>query len=102
MDYTKILGEYLNKKEGRKIDFKNIKKHTLYRDNLFSYGGEDYIISGNREEIQNLLITFSQRKAEDYPPKLAKKYTHKKYVKAKEKKPEEFKLADKKYFVIKL
>lgn len=102
MDYTKVLGEYINKKEARKIDFKQVKKHTLYRDNLYTYNGEDYVISNSREELQNLLITFSQRRAEDYPPKLAKKYTHKKYLKAKEKKAEEFRHEDKKYYLIKL
>lgn len=100
MEYIKILGEYLNKKMNRKIDFKGIKTHPIYRENLFSYGSDDYLISKNKEEITNLLITLSSRKAEDYPAKLAKKYTHKKYLKAKEKRPEEFKVADKRYYIV--
>lgn len=100
MDYTKILGEYINKKTNKKIDFKGIKKHTLYQENLYVYGIDDYVISNNRMELQNLLITFSARRAEDYPEKLAKKYTHKKFLKAKEKKIEEFKVGDKKYYIV--
>ena len=100
MEYIKVLGEYLNKKQNRKIDFKGIKTHPVYRDNLFSYGIDDYLISKNREEIWNLLITLSSRKAEDYPAKLAKKYTHKKYTKAKDKKVEEFKVRNKKYYIV--
>jgi len=47
------------------------------------------VVSAKREELQNLLITFSSRRPEDYPDKLAKKYTHKKFLKAKEKRIEE-------------
>ena len=100
MEYIRVLGEYLNKKQNRKIDFKGIKTHPIYKENLFAYGIDDYLISKNREELQNLLITLSMRKAEDYPPKLARKYTHKKFTKAREKKVEEFKMGDKKYYIV--
>jgi len=102
VDNIRILGEYINKKENKKIDFKGIKRHTLYKDNLFTYGSIDYVVSGNREELQNLLITFSSRRPEDYPDKLAKKYTHKKFLKAREKRIEEFKIGDKKYYIVAL
>lgn len=100
MEYIRALGEYLNKKNNRKIDFKGIKAHPLYKENLFSYGIDDYAISKSREELQNLLITLSMRKAEDYPAKFAKKYTHRKFLKAREKKVEEIRVGDKRYFLV--
>lgn len=100
MDYIRVLGEYINKKENKKIDFKGIKKHPLYTKNLYSYGIEDFVIGEKREEVQEILLAMSSKRAIDYPDKYAKKYTHKKFLKAKEKRMEEFKIGDKKFFIV--
>lgn len=100
MENMKALGEYINKKLNKKIDFKGIKTHPVYRENLFSYNGEDYLVSGKKVELQNLILTISSRKPEDYPAKLGKKYTHKKYIKAKEKRIEEIRVGNKSFFLI--
>lgn len=100
MDYIRVLGEYINKKEGRKINFKEIKSHPFYKGNLFSFGSNDYVISSKKDEIIRILENMSGKKMEDYPPKFAKKYTHRKFLKAKEKRPEEMAFENKKYYIV--
>jgi hypothetical protein len=101
-DRMSALGEYINKGLGRKINFKGIKMHPIYRDALFSFGTDDYIVGEKASEVNGIAFELSTKRGEDYPPKLAKKYTHKKYQKAKEKKAEEIVFKGKKYFIIKL
>jgi len=96
------LGEYINQGLGKKINFKGIKSHPVARGFLFSYGTDDYIISEKNDEVLRVAFELSQKKASDYPSKLAKKYTHRKYEKANTKKPESIVLKGKKYFIIKL
>ena len=100
MDYIRVLGEYINKKEGRKINFKEIKSHPFYKGNLFSFGSNDYVVSSKKDEIIRILENMSSKKMEDYPPKFAKKYTHRKFLKEKEKRPEEMAFENKKYYIV--
>lgn len=101
-DRIGALGEYINKKLGKKINFKNIKMHSIHRGFLFAFGADDYIVGNKLSEVEGVAVDLSYKKGEDYPPKLAKKYTHRKYQKAKDKKAEEIVFKGKKYYIIKL
>ncbi len=96
------LGEFINEGLNKKINFKGIKAHSLYRGFLFSYASDDYIVGEKKAEVEGIAIEMSIKKSYDYPPKLAKKYTHRKYQKAHEKKPVQVTFKGKKYFIIKL
>jgi hypothetical protein len=96
------LGEFINQGLKKKINFKAIKMHSVHRGHLFSFGAEDYIVGDNKAEVEGIAIDLSYKKAEDYPPKLAKRYTHRKYQKASEKTPVAVVFKGKKYFIIKL
>ncbi len=96
------LGEFINEELNKKINFKGIKSHSIFRGFLFSYGSDDYIVGEKKAEVEGVAIEMSIKKAHDYPPKLAKKYTHRKYQKAHEKNPVSIIFKSKKYFIIKL
>ncbi len=96
------LGEFINEELNKKINFKGIKSHSIFRGFLFSYGSDDYIVGEKKAEVEGVAIEMSIKKAHDYPPKLAKKYTHRKYQKAHEKNPVSIIFKGKKYFIIKL
>lgn len=101
-DRIAALGQYIVSKTGKNFNFKQIKGDTLYRGVLFSCGADDYLVSDEEEELTRVTIVLSARKGIDYPDKVAKRYTHTKFYKAKYKKPEVLTVKGKKYFIIKL
>lgn len=101
-DRLDAIGNYINDKSGKKINFKGIKADRVYRGLLFTYMGEDYIISDSKDEVIDVLWKMSAARSEDYNKKDAKRYTHIKFKKAKEKKVMDYSYKRKAYFVVEL
>jgi hypothetical protein len=101
-DRITALGLYINEKLGKHINFKQIKGDPIYKGVLFTCMKEDYLISDKKSEVIDVIVTMSNRKAEDYPTKMVKRYTHTKFRKIRERKPVEFKVKGKSYFIIKM
>ncbi len=99
-DRIMALGLFINERLGKNINFKQIKGDSIYRGVLFSCMKEDYLISDKKSEVINTISIMSHKKAEDYPQKLVKKYTHTKFRKIRERKPIEYKVKGKSYFII--
>lgn len=96
------VGEYINKNSKQKINFKQIKMDNYFKGLLFSYKLDDYLISEDKGKLKDFGNKLKDSKFEDYPKKLAKRYTHTKFKKINEKKIDIIKLKDKQYFIIKL
>lgn len=101
-DRLDIIGNYLNEKTKKVINFKAIKSDRVYRGLLFTYMGEDYIISDSKEEVIDALWKMSAARSVDYNKKDAKRYTHIKFKKAKEKKILSYSYKRRGYFVVEL
>ena len=101
-DRMMALGLYINERLGKNINFKQIKGDPIYRGVLFSCMNEDYLVSNKKSEVINAIVTMSRKKAEDYPQKMVKRYTHTKFKKIRERKPVEFKVKGRSYFIIKM
>jgi len=96
------IGTYLNEKTKKQINFKTIKADRHYRGILFTYMGEDYLISDSKQEVIGALWQMSSAKSEDFNKKDAKRYTHIKFKKAKEKKIMNYSCNRRGYFVVEL
>lgn len=97
------VGSYINKKTGKTINFKGIKAdNSLYKDILFSYLKDDYIITDSKEEMMEVLWQMSNVDSTKLNRKDAKKYTHTKFKRAKEKKIVNFGCNGRTYFIIEL
>ena len=101
-DRVAALGQYIVAKTGKNFNFKMIKEDPLYRGILFTCGGDDYLVSDEQEEILRTATVMAARKGIDYPDKVAKRYTHTKFSKARFKTPELFTVKGKKFYIIKL
>jgi len=101
-DRIMALGLYINERLGKNINFKQIKGDPVYRGVLFIYKNEDYLVSDRKSEVIDTIVTMSRKKPEDYPQKMVKRYTHTKFKKIRERKPVEFKVKGKSYFIIKM
>lgn len=96
------IGSYLNEKTNKQINFKTIKADRHYKGLLFTYMGEDYIISDSKQEVIEVLWKMSSARSDDFNKKDAKRYTHIKFKKAKEKKIMTYGYNRKGYFVVEL
>ena len=101
-DRLTAIGNYLNDKTKKKINFKTIKADRYYRGLLFTYMGDDYIISDSKPEMIDTLWKMSAARSMDFNKKDAKRYTHTKFMKAKEKKILNYNCNGKNYFVVEL
>lgn len=101
-DRIAALGMYINGKLGRNINFKQIKGDHLYKGVLFTCMKEDYLVSDKKSEVIQAIVTMANKKPEDYNQKQVKRYTHTKFRKIRERKPEEIKVKGKSYFIIHL
>lgn len=97
------LGQYLINELKQNFNFKEIKKDSVYRDVLFTFRSEDYIICDNLEELEKIITLMKYRATSgDYPLKLLKRYTHRKFEKIHKKQVETMVVKQKKYYIIKL
>ena len=96
------MGNYLNDKTNKKINFKTIKADSYYRGVLFTYMRDDYLITDSKPEMIDLLWKMSNARSEDFNKKDAKRYTHIKFKKAKEKKIVNYNCNGKNYFLVEL
>ncbi|GLI55926.1 hypothetical protein PM10SUCC1_14400 [Propionigenium maris DSM 9537] len=96
------IGNYLNDKSGKKINFKTIKADSYYRGILFTYMREDYLITDSKPEMIDILWKMSAARSEDFNKKDAKRYTHIKFRKAKEKKVLNYNYKGRNYFIVEL
>lgn len=97
------LGMYIISKTGKNFNFKAIRTDSIYRDILYTVNNEDYLVCEDPYELEDTIgiITF-RFSTRDYPPKLIKKYTHKKFDKIDKKKREFITYKNKRYTLIKL
>lgn len=100
MEKNYILGMYLSKKSGKNFNFKEIKQDNYYKNILFSHKNDFYLISDKKTEIEKLVMEMSMSKPENFPDKIAKKYTHMRYIKANQKKINEFIYLNVKYYIV--
>nr|WP_307775959.1 hypothetical protein [uncultured Cetobacterium sp.] len=96
------LGQYIVKQTGKSFNFKMIKTNPIYKEVLFTVGQDDYLVSDDKRELLGVVEEISMRTPNDYPVKLAKRYTHAKFKNISKKKEEVFTLDNKKYYIIKL
>lgn len=97
------LGMYLVQKGGKNFNFKLIKNNSIYPDILFSFGNDDYLVCDKEAELNSTIEIMEFRySTKDYPPKLVKKYTHRKFEKISKKKKEYFSNKGIRYTIIKL
>lgn len=97
------LGMYLVQQSGKNFNFKLIRSNSIYPNILFSFGNDDYLVCENESELNSTIEIMEFRFAtKDYPPKLVRKYTHKKFEKIHKKKKEHFLNKGIKYTIIKL
>ncbi len=101
-DRMMALGLYINERLGKNINFKQIKGDPIYRGVLFTCMNEDYLVSNKKSEVINTIVAMSRKKAEDYPQKMVKRYTHTKFKKVRERKRERVKVKGRSYFIIKM
>lgn len=102
IDRINALGQYLVEKTGKTFNFKMIKGDHMYPGILFSFAGEDYLVTPDKAELDYTIALMGTRTFEDYPPKHARKYTHRKFGKINKKTQEIFVHKGKKYVIIKL
>lgn len=74
----------------------------MYPGILFSFAGEDYLVTPDKAELDLTIALMASRTFEDYPPKHARKYTHRKFEKINKKVQENITYKGKKYVIIKL
>lgn len=86
IDRINALGQFLVNKTGKNFNFKQIKNDHMYPGILFSFSGEDYLVTPDKAELDLTIALMSSRTFEDYPPKHARKYTHRKFEKINKKK----------------
>ncbi|MGL6115260.1 hypothetical protein [Cetobacterium sp. SF1] len=96
------LGQYIVKATGKPFNFKLIKSCNIYKGVLFTVGNDDYLVTDDKAELLGTMELIAMRTSEDYPVKVAKKYTHAKFSKLNKKKEEIFVLNGIKYHIIKL
>lgn len=102
-DKLGVIGSYINKKYGKTINFKGIKADTsLYKGILFSYLKADYLVTNTKDEMIDILWKMSSVDSTKLNKKDAKKYTHTKYKRAKEKTITNFSHNGRKYFIVEL
>lgn len=102
LDRINALGQYLVEKTGKPFNFKQIKGDHIYPGILFSFAGEDYLVTPDKAELEYTISLMGSRTFEDYPPKHARKYTHRKFGKINKKIQEIVNYKNKKYIIIKL
>ena len=102
IDRINALGQYLVEKTGKTFNFKMIKGDHMYPGILFSFAGEDYLVTPDKAELDYTIALMGSRTFEDYPPKHARKYTHRKFGKINKKTQEIIVHKGKKYVIIKL
>ena len=102
LDRINALGQYLVEKLGKPFNFKQIKGDHMYPGILFSFAGEDYLVTPYKAESEYTIALMGSRTFEDYPPKHARKYTHRKFGKINKKTQEIVNYKNKKYIIIKL
>lgn len=102
VDRIQALGQFLVKKTGKNFDFKVIRGDNFFKGTLFSIGENYYLVSNNEMEIIEIAYKMSHTRFCDYPAKFAKKYTHMRFVKAEQKRPEVFMVKNKRYSIITL
>ncbi len=97
------FGMYLVNQTGRNFNFKQLRSSNVYPNILFSFGNDDYLVCEKEAELAQAIETMEFRfSTRDYPPKLVKKYTHKKFDKINKKKREFFVHKGVRYTIIKL
>ena len=97
-----VIGNYLNEKTKNTINFKTIKTDVYYKGILFTYMKEDYLITETKEEMLDVLWQMSSARSDDFNKKDAKRYTHTKFKKAKEKNIISYGYKRKGYFIVEL
>lgn len=97
------LGMYLVSQTGKNFNFKQIKNNSVYPNILFTFGNDDYLVCEKEAElIETIKLIEFRFSTKDYPPKLLKRYTHKKFDKIMKKKKEYFLNKGTRYIIIKL
>ena len=81
IDRINALGQFLVNQTGKTFNFKSIKSDHMYPGILFSFAGEDYLVTPDKAELDLTIALMASRTFEDYPPKHARKYTHRKFEK---------------------
>lgn len=102
IDRIQALGQYLINKTGKNFNFKQIKADSYFKGVLYTLGTENYLLSDSEYEIVETAHRMSTTRFCDYPEKFAKKYTHMRFVKANQKKIENFVYKGKKFYIITL
>ena len=102
IDRINALGQFLVNKTGKTFNFKQIKNDHMYPGILFSFSGEDYLVTPDKAELDLTIALMSSRTFEDYPPKHARKDTPRKFEKINKKIQENIIYKGKKYVIIKL
>ena len=61
IDRINALGQFLVNKTGKTFNFKQIKNDHMYPGILFSFSGEDYLVTPDKAEL-DLTIALTERK----------------------------------------
>ena len=65
LDRINALGQFLVNQTGKTFNFKQIKNDHMYPGILFSYSGEDYLVTPDKAEHELTITLMASRTFED-------------------------------------